>query len=385
MNTPIHLTEIILNDGLCGRCHSMPIAASEDESLPGEMLCQPCNYEGILSDAKKRGVLLSIEELGNTKPAKPFIKGTIMQNEVTILVGPPGSYKTFLALDWAMSIASPARDMWQGRKIQEHCPVLYVTNEGVAGLDKRVRAWRKAWKSLGDEMFNVHIPPEPLWDRKLGMPALEEVAQLACATKSKLIVFDTLSSLFGGIGENGAEDIALITNRLAALRNQHGLASLVIHHSPKSNPDDARGSGALKGNTDAMVVMNRNGAAATIKTAKVKDDADWSLQVRPQQVSLGSDDEGNPISSLILESGRSLEAEKSLKAQVLDAIPSPPESVTSAKVRLALGLDESSHTQVTRAISQLINEDVVEQCGKTGRSPLYSLKSAEEVIEDWSL
>jgi hypothetical protein len=274
-------------------------------------------------------------------------------------------------LDWALTIASERKNVWLGRKVVEHAPVLYVTNEGASGLYKRVKAWGVGWKTDLPTGFNVLIPDEPLWSIKESEPVLTEVIAVARSLGAKLIVFDTLSSLFGGIGENGSEDISIITNRLAAIRNNYGIASLVVHHTPKSNPEDARGSGAIKGNTDLMVTMVRNGSSATIKTAKVKDHADWRMKVTTTQIEVGKDIDGEVMTSLVLGVARDTDEDKSLRERVLGAIPENPESVTTKQVMDALGLGAEGRTQVARAIKELCGRGEVDENGKAGRSPLY--------------
>lgn len=364
------LIDEIKTDALCEKCRTDDIRKVSGV-FAEDALCELCDAGMMYESACERGTVKSITDLAMIQPPRPFIRGTLMQNEVSVLVGAPGSWKSFLALDWALTIATPDKSVWLGRKVVEHAPVLYVTNEGASGLYKRVKAWGSAWKMELPTGFNVFIPEEPLWSIEQSKPVLTEVIAIARSLGAKLIVFDTLSSLFGGIGENGSEDISIITNRLAAIRNNYGIASLIVHHTPKSNPEDARGSGALKGNTDLMVTMVRNGSVATIKTAKVKDHADWRMNVTTTQVEVGKDVDGEVMTSLILGVARDTDEDKSLREKVLGSIPESPESVTTKQVMDALGLGAGGRTQVARAIKGLCENGEVNENGKAGRSPLY--------------
>lgn len=366
----------IKTDTLCEGCRSEEIRTDGDTLAP-DGLCDLCATHAIYVAARERGSVKSIADLALIPPPRPFIRGTLMQKEVSVLVGAPGSWKSFLALDWALTIASDTKNVWLGRKVVEHAPVLYVTNEGASGLYKRVKAWGIAWRTDLPQDFAVLIPDEPLWSIEQSKPVLTEVIAVARSMGAKLVVFDTLSSLFGGIGENGAEDVSIVTNRLAAIRNNYGIASLVLHHSPKANPEDARGSGAIKGNTDLMVTMVRNGSNAVVKTAKVKDHADWAMRVTTTLIEVGEDEEGEVLTSLVLAVARDTDEDKPLKTRVLDAIPESPESVTTAQVLAALGLGEGERTQVARAIKRLCEVGAVAESGKSGRSPLYQRAAAE--------
>ena len=65
-----------------------------------------------------------------------LIDGVLVMGGVAALYGAPGSYKTFVALDWSLSVANEVP--WAGRDVQR-CPVLYVSAEGAAGPDNGSR------------------------------------------------------------------------------------------------------------------------------------------------------------------------------------------------------------------------------------------------------
>src|SRR5687768_9638876 len=57
-----------------------------------------------------------------------------------VIYGPSGEGKSFVALDWALSVAT-GRD-WQGHATKKGT-VLYVVAEGGRGIKKRIAAWKQ--------------------------------------------------------------------------------------------------------------------------------------------------------------------------------------------------------------------------------------------------
>jgi hypothetical protein len=62
-----------------------------------------------------------------------LIEPELMRGTLSVLVGEPGSGKTFLALHNALKVA-------------EKETVVFVAGEGAGGLDRRIKAWRKQYK-----------------------------------------------------------------------------------------------------------------------------------------------------------------------------------------------------------------------------------------------
>src|ERR1043166_3612319 len=70
-------------------------------------------------------------------PPSWLVDGLIEEGVLAVLYGASGEGKSFLALDWALSVASSRS--WQGRQTRTGA-VIYVVAEGGRGIAKRIKA-----------------------------------------------------------------------------------------------------------------------------------------------------------------------------------------------------------------------------------------------------
>jgi hypothetical protein len=175
---------------------------------------------------------LSIEELEHLPPPKWLLPHRLPEGQ-TWVYGPPGSGKTFLALDWAATVASTGLN------------VLYFVGEGVQGFARRVLAWQN---SRGGNISTFRaIPQAP---HLLERESVETLAATVEQYSPALIVVDTFARAAVGGDENSARDVGLAIDALDMIHREYGASSLVIHHSNKAGAGE-RGSSAIRGAADA--------------------------------------------------------------------------------------------------------------------------------------
>jgi hypothetical protein len=186
---------------------------------------------------------------------------------IVVIYGAPGTYKSFLALDMLLSIATA--QPWHGRKADQAL-VVYVAAEGGAGVLKRVQAWSKYHGVENLDLFNL-IPSPCLLDSE------EELEQFLEALNTLqqmpgVIVIDTLArSMIGD--ENHAGDINRIINACTRIIKQTGAQIILIHHTGKDESRGARGSIALTGASDAMFKVKEVAERQVVLTCeRQKDD-----------------------------------------------------------------------------------------------------------------
>src|SRR5690606_41685819 len=183
--------------------------------------------------------------------------------------GPSGCGETFLALDWALSIATGAH--WNSSRVAPG-PVVYVAAEGLAGIGRRVKAWMEHNRIHDPGKFHpVHWLPEAvnIADPDSVWGLIEVVEEL----QPSLIVIDTLARSIVGVDENSAKDMGGVIKHLDQLRRATGSTILLVHHTGKDASAGARGSSALRAAMDTELEVTAAGQLMTLKVKKQREAA----------------------------------------------------------------------------------------------------------------
>lgn len=191
------------------------------------------------------------------KPIDWQVKGFLEADSLGLIYGPPKSGKSFLAIDWACSIATGTE--WNGRKVKQGA-VFYLAGEGHNGLARRFASWQLAkGVTLKDAPLAVSNKAAPLTDRPAAAAVLESIQHLADTTGQApaVIVVDTLARNFGG-DENATEEMSRFIQHLDEIRANWQCTVLVVHHTGKDKTRGARGNTALTGAIDAGYMIDRD-------------------------------------------------------------------------------------------------------------------------------
>ena len=215
-------------------------------------------------------------------PLPAYILGKILPaNAVILIYGPPGSYKTFIALEFAWQIAT-GRASALGPVAQG--AVADCAGEAPISIArKRFPAWMQ---HRGIENPNAVpfalVPAVPLVSTASDVDAL--IASLKeTGLRFSLIVIDTVARALGGLDENSAKDVGLLLAAAEKLRNTFDCSVLLIHHTGKDEGRGARGSSALIGGVDAAFEVKAEAEvlAVTLRCEKMKE-ADPPAPIRFQ-------------------------------------------------------------------------------------------------------
>lgn len=201
----------------------------------------------------------------------PLITNVLDQGTTALLYGRHGTAKTFIALDWAASVATGRR--WQGRRTEQR-RVLYVAAEGAFGFTRRLDAWETGWQTeLGDN--DLDVLPHPI---NLTRPL--DVGNLSALIEWNgygLVVLDTLARCMVGADENSAKDCGIVVDAMTRLLNHtpdgRGVV-LGVHHSGKDGKT-LRGSSAFEAAADTVYSTVRDGAVITLNREKRKDGPEY--------------------------------------------------------------------------------------------------------------
>jgi CBS domain-containing protein len=185
--------------------------------------------------------------------------------------------------------------------------VLYVGLEGARGLRHRMAAYAQHMGSAGRILarMTTHTPLDKSEAGRAGEAAIIEQAKRlteAAGHPVGLIIIDTFARAVAGDDENAAMDMSSFVGRLQAIARETGAAVLVVHHPGKDDTRGMRGSTVLFAACDVVIKVTANGSIKEVTTEKVKEGVIETLfSYRLKQVSLGEDEDGDTISTCIVE------------------------------------------------------------------------------------
>lgn len=209
--------------------------------------------EGVIVDPTDLAAMLVSRMLTpaqlRDRPAPAWlIEGLLTLNSASWLIAASGSYKSFIALDWAGHVGAGRE--WMGRAVAGG-RVVYVVAENIDGTGPRIRAW---------EQRNGPMPPEVLF---LPMPVQigreDHWAALVEACRRLgpvLIIIDTQARVSVGIDENDNTAMGEVVEAIERLRRATGACVLVVHHTGRSGTH-ARGASAIDGAQDMELRLTR--------------------------------------------------------------------------------------------------------------------------------
>mgnify|MGYP001594439791 CR=1 FL=1 len=239
--------------------------------------------------------LLSIEDLRRQPEPEWLIDGFIHKGDVAVIYGPPSSGKSFLALDWALTLAAGVP--WLGKHPVSCSPVIYMAGEGAPSIFKRVDAWMLARQVRDIPTAYFHLRPLPLREEA----AIEAVEQTLAAFDHQdgdyglypgMVVVDTLSQFFSG-GDEITPDMTQFVSNMRRIAQTTGATVLIVHHTNKGGQQE-RGHTSLRCNVEVMFraqAIKQDGriVGMTVINDKQKDDPEslpLTLVLEPSKRSL---------------------------------------------------------------------------------------------------
>lgn len=254
--------------------------------------------------------LLTPDELESLPPLRFVVAGVLPETGLAAIYGPPGSGKTFLALDLAARIAN-GDDKWFGRHVRQR-PVIYLALEGGRGLMSRCAAWKHTNGPLSPD-FRTVLNPLFLNDARYVNALISALVATYGSDSGAVVFIDTLSKAVPGADENSAQEMGNALHSAELIARAVGGLVVLVHHSGKDGQRGLRGSSVLEGNIDAIVRVQREAGAKQRRwsIAKMKDGPDdasggFDLDVVP----LGTGEDGVPLTSCAVRPVQGLEAFK---------------------------------------------------------------------------
>jgi hypothetical protein len=250
-----------------------------------------------LTDADRlRALLMTASQVAKLPPPVPLVLGLLDKDSEAWMIGKPGCFKSFVALDLAARVGQGTP--WQGRRVHGG-PVLYLVAEGASGMSLRVRAWEDAHGPMGDGVIFLPCPVQSADPR-----AWRALVEVASELSPVLVIIDTQARVTVGLDESGS-DMGVYVEAVRQLRVATSACVLTVHHIGRRG-NDARGSSMIDGAQGTEIRLERLDEAGkrtvVLHMDKQKDQADGAgseVRLALEQWSVGLDpDTGREISSL---------------------------------------------------------------------------------------
>lgn len=281
-----------------------------------------------------------------------LIEDLIPANSIGSLVGPSGSYKSFIALSMAKSIS--AKVPFMGRKTA-FGTVLYLAPDGGDQIEPRLKAWdtehgRDGWYTRF--YSNHHL---------INLESEEFFSQLSMRLNQhkkfnyKLLVIDSLKKSIDSSDSDDAT-VAKVFRNLSKLKNETGISILLIDHTGHKTGQRASGSYQKYANNDFEYFVKKEGTQVTLVNKKMRAAAppkDFVMNMVPRH------------GSLILEAS---EAPPNQKDIILQLIEKSDEINADNLRKLFINqfpdvADTTRRRWFNKAIGTLLEENKLEETG----------------------
>jgi len=247
-------------------------------------------------------LFISAKDLMSAPLVIHYLIDKIIEVETTgVIFGPSGDGKSFVALCISLCVATGR--FWNGHKVKTMGLVLYLAGEGRNGLTRRLHAWHK---NNGDcELPLFHLSQRTIsLDGKGAADVIAEGRELAerLGVPIVLIVVDTLARHMVG-DENSTKDMSAFVSAVDMVRETfRGSSAIIIHHTGNDAEKNhrSRGSSSLKAALDFEIQCKKG----QLTFMKMKDtELPPPIEFKLLPVQIGSDEDGAPINSCVVEYG----------------------------------------------------------------------------------
>ena len=291
-------------------------------------------------ESRKQFPVRSREEL-MIRPRPSFlVERTILAQSLVALYGPPGAGKTFLALGIALCISTGKE--WLGRKTMSG-QVIYITPEGLSGLRARLMAWEVFHGTSAENFSYVCEAPQFLEEEDVDI--LIDSIKSSKFTKPVLIVIDTLARHMVGGDENSSQAMGQFIAGVDRLRQEFSCTILIVHHTGKSASGSfkERGSTALRGAADTMILVRAKASRIEICCEKQKDSEPFSaIHAAMTSISISDGENSCVVIAANADQYRIDLPLSDEKQKIIQLLTAKPTGMKSKEIILETKLPESS-------------------------------------------
>jgi hypothetical protein len=278
----------------------------------------PGRTKSNANQSRPRGQALSFRHHRDRNMPSPryLVKNLLPETGTGLLSGQSGTYKSFIALKLGGAVAT-GQPFIAGHKTKRQGATLIFLSEGVSDYPMRLEALAKA--EYGGSRLPIYyveqevalLDPISVQDVIVTASLVNDEAMRDHKLPLTLIIFDTLIGN-AGFTKSGDENDAVVGSRLMAALSEVSKASgtftLAVDHFGKALETGTRGSSTKEAAADVVLALLANKAlsgevtACRLAVRKSKggpSGVDYGFTVR--SVDLGPDEDGEPMSSLVVD------------------------------------------------------------------------------------
>jgi AAA domain/RepB DNA-primase from phage plasmid len=253
---------------------------------------------------------------------KYLVKKLIPETGTGLLPGQWGTYKTFVALDLAGAVMTGVT--FAGHAVKRRGGILFIAVEGREEIPIRLEALNRAKCGKAERLPFFCLDEIPRLVEKEASNKIAATAKTVAAEMQQrfglplaLIIIDTVAA-GAGYAKAGDENDAAIAQRimdtLARISKLTGAFVLAVDHFGKAVETGTRGSSAKESFADVVLALlgekELSGGVKNPRMAARKRRGGPNgeeLAFTAQLVAIGTDEDGDPIDTLVLEWGGEVE------------------------------------------------------------------------------
>lgn len=303
------------------------------------------------------------------------------------IAGEPKTFKSFIATDLAVAVASGSPFLGQF-EVPAEGPVIMIQEENTPGMMKdRLEKIAAARGLLGEVDGDEVVLPDRLpifMANNAGLDLTDEdcIAQLdelIGDIKPKLVVLDPLYMMIPGINESNQAELTPILRSLLTLKQKHDTGLLIVHHYNKPRDNEDRhpgnrlsGSGVLYRWFESVIYLEK---LKTPGQVKMSTEHRGHAPGRPMHLQFDIGDMGELdyyVDVQVASDGASAGAPGSIREAYLDRVRTAGrEGVKLSEVCDELGVSRQYGHTLGKRLKKQVRMATKKTEGERGRPPVW--------------
>lgn len=282
-----------------------------------------------------------VSDIDESPPERWLVESLWTHEAVGLVAGHPKSNKSWLALDFAISVASGTAVL-DRFAVSDPGPVLLFPAEDALSAVRDRMAGMCRHRGVDFQTLAVWL----ISSYTLRLDSAEDREALEatlCELRPRLLILDPLIRVHSA-DENSAQEIARVLAFLRHLQRKYSTAVLVVHHARKSSTGDPglglRGSTEIRAWSDTNLYMRRT------KTLELVVEHRAAPSLEPLKLALATEDEDRV--HLALEEAPPPKLD--LKERILDVLAREDSPLSREAIRSRVGSRNQSVGEVLQAL-----------------------------------